>query len=201
MFLQWARLLDEKIFVSINSGLASKSFDVFFPAITDLHTMPWFFVVLITISLALLWSKYRRASFIILLALLVCVLCTDFIGTQFFKNQFQRPRPAATENLKVILRTHASGYSFTSNHAANTFSFATFMYAFNPIAGIGFAVIAALVSLSRIYNGVHFPFDVIVGACLGIAIGYVFSYFTKRVLQKSFNLENATEGKTNGVEK
>jgi undecaprenyl-diphosphatase len=43
---------------------------------------------------------------------------------------------------------------------------------------------ACLTSYSRIYLGVHYPADIIVGASCGIGLGFLFYNFTKVLLEK-----------------
>lgn len=76
-------------------------------------------------------------------------------------------------------------YGFISSHAANTFALAMFLFLFFRkkinYFGIFIFLWALFVSYSRIYNGVHYPADVAVGAIVGMGIGiavfkiYIFS--------------------------
>jgi undecaprenyl-diphosphatase len=67
-------------------------------------------------------------------------------------------------------------YGFVSSHAANTFALAMFLALFFKNRINYFAVYiflwAAFVSYSRVYNGVHYPADIAVGALLGMLIGW-----------------------------
>jgi undecaprenyl-diphosphatase len=60
--------------------------------------------------------------------------------------------------------------SFPSGHAATSFACATVLaYAAPRFAG-WFYVLAAAIAWSRVYNGVHYPLDVLAGAVLGLAV-------------------------------
>jgi undecaprenyl-diphosphatase len=74
----------------------------------------------------------------------------------------------------VHLLVHCGGgKSFPSSHAANNFGAATILtYFYRKIAWIFFSL-AALVAFSRVYVGVHYPFDVLAGAILGMAISAI----------------------------
>ena len=50
-----------------------------------------------------------------------------------------------------------------------------------------FIVVATLISLSRIYLGVHYPSDVVGGAIIGAAFGYLFSIAALKVDKYYFN--------------
>jgi undecaprenyl-diphosphatase len=50
---------------------------------------------------------------------------------------------------------------------------------------VPFVVLATLIALSRLYNGDHFPLDVIAGAILGILVGVTVLHATSRRLRPS----------------
>ena len=60
-----------------------------------------------------------------------------------------------------------------SNHAANMFSLAVILsYFYNKIK-IPIFALASLIALSRVYVGVHYPTDIIVGGLLGYTISWI----------------------------
>jgi undecaprenyl-diphosphatase len=59
-------------------------------------------------------------------------------------------------------------HSFPSGHSATSFACATVLSAFAPRLRVPLFVLAALIALSRLYNGDHFPLDVLAGALLGV---------------------------------
>ncbi len=66
-----------------------------------------------------------------------------------------------------------SDNSFPSGHAAGSFAFALFVSRLEPRAAWLLVPLASLVSLSRVALGVHYPTDVLAGALLGAAIGWL----------------------------
>jgi membrane-associated phospholipid phosphatase len=62
-------------------------------------------------------------------------------------------------------------HSFPSGHATVSFACATVLAAASPALRVPFYVLAAAIAWSRVYNGVHWPLDVLAGAALGIAVG------------------------------
>ena len=78
-------------------------------------------------------------------------------------------------------------YGFVSSHAANHFAVAAFMIrVLREVRWAAAALIvwALLVSYSRIYLGVHYPGDVLVGGLYGLTIGLIFFAIFRRIVQK-----------------
>lgn len=66
-----------------------------------------------------------------------------------------------------------TSWSFPSGHTSSSFAFATAVFANNKKWGIGAYVLAAVIGFSRIYLGVHYFSDVLVGAVVGVIYGVV----------------------------
>ncbi|MGK5637508.1 bifunctional phosphatase PAP2/diacylglycerol kinase family protein [Streptomyces sp. URMC 126] len=62
--------------------------------------------------------------------------------------------------------------SFPSGHSASAAAFATGVALENPGWGLALAPLAASVCFSRVYTGVHYPGDVLVGAALGAGAAF-----------------------------
>ncbi len=81
------------------------------------------------------------------------------------------PRPFLVLMQIHVLSPYESGYSFPSGHAAITTALASVVYfTYNRGLGVLLYCFALLVSVSRIYVGVHYPIDVMVGILLGFAL-------------------------------
>ena len=89
------------------------------------------------------------------------------------KNLVARTRPyEVIEGLTYIVMK-PSDYSFPSGHAGCSFSAACIMYRRLPRRyGVPALILAILISVSRLYVGVHYPSDVLFGVISGIAISY-----------------------------
>ncbi|MFD3542065.1 bifunctional phosphatase PAP2/diacylglycerol kinase family protein [Streptomyces sp. NPDC058662] len=96
----------------------------------------------------------------------------------------RRPRPLL-HGVPVVrqLRTQPQTTSFPSGHAASAFAFTAGLALESPGWGAAVAPVAASVAFSRVYTGVHYPSDVLAGAALGVAAGFVVRRLARDVQQ------------------
>lgn len=105
---------------------------------------------------------------------MLCALAVEFaLCDLVIKPLAARTRPyLALEWLELLVHEEAS-FSFPSGHSASSFACAAALTcAFGKRGALAF-IPAALIALSRIYVGVHYPSDVIIGAALGSLVGVV----------------------------
>lgn len=123
----------------------------------------WFFVILGYLYL----SGARTAVLAALAAATATRALNELLGRLYF-----RQRPFIQEGFEPLL-AHAPTSSFPSNHAACGFALAVAVWLFVPAAGIPMLLLAAILALSRVYVGVHYPADVLLGTCIGSAVAWV----------------------------
>lgn len=182
-FLQFILQMDYKIITWVNQDSASAWQDQFFPWITDLHKTVYFGWIVCPLLLFFFYKKFQRAGVSLFLILVLALAVNDFAGSRV-KNHYDRPRPFQNEEIKITQRSPAGSKSFYSNHASNMFTFASYTSTFFPAAKIPLYLLAATVSYSRVYNGVHYPSDIFAGGIMGLIWGLCFSSIAKRVLKK-----------------
>jgi undecaprenyl-diphosphatase len=95
-----------------------------------------------------------------------------FVVAEIIRFFWERPRPFVENNVNLLLEYSASP-SFPSGHAAFFFGFSAMVYLYNKKAGILFLAASFLVSISRVYGGIHWPSDILAGAVVGIASAYL----------------------------
>lgn len=130
---------------------------------------PWF---LVAGGLALLGGRRgRRASFTGLAA----VGAASFVVNQPMKAAGERLRPDR-DGLGVPAQRWVrmpSSTSFPSGHSASAAAFAVAVGDVAPALRLPLRVAASVVAFSRVYTGVHYPSDVLVGATVGALLGRV----------------------------
>jgi undecaprenyl-diphosphatase len=105
------------------------------------------------------------------------------------KNHFMRLRPCSdpeiNETIRIVLKR--SSYSFVSGHSTTSFAITAYFVLLlkNHFKYIQFLVIwPILFAYSRVYIGVHFPLDILIGMYLGLIEGYIFFRLTLLFLRK-----------------
>ncbi len=176
---EYLQNLDVKLFLLLN-GQNSPFFDKIMVFISG--RIEWLPLYLFLIF----WTfyRFRRKGWLLIALAIVVFALTDMSSVHLFKNVFERLRPSRNpelEGLVHLVNGYRGGmYGFISSHAANTFGLAVFMCLIFRERWLVISMLtwAVIVSYSRIYMGVHYPFDVIGGAIWGslIATGIFLGY-------------------------
>ena len=121
----------------------------------------------LTLALILLLRpRTRKCGAAILLAMAFGLV----LGNGAFKHLIARPRPFITYPELVPL-VHVGGYSCPSGHTLASFCAAAALFSWFRKAGTAAFLLAALIGFTRLYVGVHYPTDVLLGAVLGVLLG------------------------------
>ncbi len=181
--LAYFNQIDTRLFFFFNVHLANPLFDILMPFITDKYT--WLPVWIAAIVL-LLWKGGKKGKAVLILVLLSVVL-TDVSVNRLLKPLIHRVRPCnVLQGLHLLV--HRSGsFSMPSSHAANFFTLATIFSAYYKRYQWIFWLSAALVAYSRVAVGVHYPFDILVGALVGWIDAQIVLLLLSRSSLKKFN--------------
>ena len=168
--------MDEALLELVNRGWAHPALDALF---VWLSSQAAFALPLALGLLAWLARRWGRDGAALWLALALVVGGADLAG-QAIKAWTAQPRPCWAEPQRVRQVGQPAGTpcgpartGMPSNHAFTFFAAAAFLLATLPGRGPGLLLlaVAALVGLSRIYLGKHYPSQVAAGALLGLAWG------------------------------
>ena len=91
-------------------------------------------------------------------------------ATLALKHLIGRDRPYVGEPEPEPLMTTSLDLSLPSGHAATSFAGATLLALLVPRFALPMLALAAAIAWSRVYVGVHYPFDIVAGAALGVTV-------------------------------
>jgi len=178
--------LDQDFFLWLNQNLRISALD--YPMFLISET--WFWVPFYAFLLYLLYTVEKKRIFISVIFIALLVVSTDGVTSWVMKPYFKRDRPThevkIKEEVKVVKdwkgeEYRGGQYGFASGHSANSFGIAMFFFlAFRKKYKVAYFLFlwAALVAYSRIYLGVHYPLDILVGGMIGIFFGWLWRYFS-----------------------
>ena len=181
--LKTLKAIDTRLFLLIN-----QRHNTFFDVIMYWASNTLFWVPFYVFIAFVVVRYYRKLSPIIFITVTILITLSDQISSDLIKNVVRRLRPSHEPSLQGLVHLSAEGaggaYGFVSSHAANTFALAFFLFfilpsKFNWLKWTLF-IWATLVSYSRIYNGVHYPGDVLGGLIIGIFVGWLVSSLLRR---------------------
>lgn len=164
---------DTAIFYGINSGLSSSLFDLIMPVMSG----PWPWWVLGGTLMVHCLKKRTKREWMFALTLLLCIGITDFATSYSVKPFFSRLRPCYMLNsVRLVVESCGGKLGLPSNHSANAMALAVFtLYFRGKWIGVVIILFALLIGFSRIYVGVHFPGDVILGFFTGASVACFYS--------------------------
>ncbi|MBA6152744.1 phosphatase PAP2 family protein [Gelidibacter maritimus] len=178
--------LDTDVFIYLNS-LGTKTWDPFWMA----YTSKFNWIPLYALLLYLMFRQMRlKAVLITLLVVALMILVTDQV-TNLFKNGFHRLRPChlaeLIDGMRLVKSSCGGQYGFFSGHASNTMAVAIFIgltlkkrFKYLIYLLISWAL---LMGYSRIYIGVHYPLDVLLGGLFGLITGTGFYKINRYAIQ------------------
>lgn len=163
-----------------------------------LITKTAFWIPLYAFLIYLMFRNFKKEIWFILIGATVIIILCDQITSTFMKPYFARLRPSQDPTMAGLLH-HVNGYKgglygFSSGHAANTIGVALFVWlTLRPVYKwiCWIFLWAALMTYTRIYLGVHFPGDIIVGATIGLVCGLL-GYKLSSYLRKRFKLNQGS---------
>jgi undecaprenyl-diphosphatase len=172
--------LDIQFLLLINHGMENATLDILMPA---LSLRGYLLIIPYLLAMLLISANKKNQEGKTFLAMavwtLVIAYCAQYLAgwaEDVMKVAVARERPCrAIEHIRLILPCPKS-FSMPSGHAITSFAFATpLIYLTRAYIALIWrtypVILASLIAFSRLYLGVHYPTDVLVGAFLGVFIG------------------------------
>ncbi len=193
--LETLQQLDVDVLVWINHSFKGNRMDAVMLFCSHKFTwIPWYALLLF-----LLYKSNPKRIWVNLILIACCIALADQLASGLLKPLVARLRPCnnpeVSMQLLLIKDVCGGSYGFVSSHAANVFALFFFFLLKNVFQSVKTMVYilltwAVIVSLSRVYLGVHYPGDVLCGALVGILATTVIvwlegiierRYFTKKI--------------------
>lgn len=189
--------VDKLLFIFINTNLANSFCDFLMPILTD-WDKTLVGRIIIFLSVILLAIKGGTKGRILIALLIITVAVSDQLNSSIIKPLIGRPRPChlvdgtiVIDQIRLLVNCGA-GYAFPSSHSTNYFAAATLISFFYSRTKWLFFALASSIAFSRVYNGVHFPADVLAGALVGTLIAFILFHSWLIINNKFFRFNYET---------
>lgn len=180
--IDFLQQLDADVLVAINSAHCA-----FLDTFMWIATGRWIWVPFYAALLYMLVRRYGwRGALGLGLVIAAIIAMADQTCSTLIRPMAERLRPANLENelsamLHIVNDYRGGAYGFPSCHGANTFALATFIILLTRSRALGWTIAlwALLNCYTRLYLGVHYPGDILVGGSIGAAIAAI-AYYAMR---------------------
>lgn len=165
--------MDAFIFQKIND-LALKS--LWIDGLMIFLADPFSYIVAFCLFLLIVFNFEKHKSMVIR-AFIAGILSRGI--TEFIRFLWARPRPFVENHVNLLIN-NINSQSFPSGHASFFFGLSTVVFLYNKKIGSLFFIASFLISMARVYCGIHWPADILAGALVGIFSGVLLMKIPRR---------------------
>lgn len=174
-FVAWLVTSDTQMFHFINHSLRCPAFDYLLPKITHVGGAT-FTLTSLFLLISFGGTTIQTWAFHGLLSLTLSHIIVHFI-----KMFYCRERPYINLTNVNLCDNPLKDYSFPSGHTTAAFSIAVVFALHSALLAILLLPIAFLIGLSRMYLGLHYPTDCIIGALLGTISSFIIVFIASNI--------------------
>lgn len=171
---------DTRIFLLVNNRLHREDVNWALRTLSHFFNGGWAYII----GVALFLPFRRKKAWGILERNAVPIWATALLVEGPLKAIFRRRRPFHKVVEVVVIGTKPSNWSFPSGHAASAFAGAHLMAREIPSLSWFFYGMAAIVASSRVYLGVHYPSDVVIGSTVGVFLSRLWAWVWEKIMLK-----------------
>ncbi|MGM9833788.1 MAG: phosphatase PAP2 family protein [Candidatus Limisoma sp.] len=193
--IELLRSIDTEIFLSLNN-LNSPFWDSFMSIFSG--KMIWV-PMYATIVYILYANLDKRTATFYSLAIILTIALADMTCARVLRPMAERLRPANLDNpisgMVHIVGNYRGGiYGFPSCHAANSFGLATILSLIirKRTLTVFIFLWATVNAYSRLYLGVHYTGDLLVGAIIGSLIAFIVYWAAQRIARRRLGYSGAS---------
>ena len=192
-FIDWIIPIDKQMLLAVN-GSSSLFFDSLVKTLTTAAT--W-----IPLYVALFYMVLKNNDTVLKVLLIVaaaglCVLLAGTVDDAIVKPLVARWRPTKDPEIGILVDTvngyRGGNYGFFSAHASNTFSIAIFFSLLVRSRALSVALVlwSFVNCWPRMYLGVHYPGDILVGLLWGLTVGVSIWFLYKKITDRWISSRN-----------
>jgi len=168
----------DKYFFNLINGFAGRSglldgLAVFFAVYSE--------YVLLFILAGLLLFNFKKHWKMVFSGLIISAV-SRFVVASLIRFMWFRPRPFVENSVNLLVNHSGEEASFPSGHASFYFALSTVVFLHNRKLGIFFYFVTVIMTLSRVFIGIHWPVDILFGALLGIFMGWIGNKIFKKYI-------------------
>ncbi|TNJ57146.1 phosphatase PAP2 family protein [Paenibacillus hemerocallicola] len=164
--INWLLHRERQLFYIVNRKMRHSVLDSTLSLITHMGGATF------TISVTLLIGLFGSGSWSLAGWQSLAALAISHIPVAIVKRKYPRRRPYLVLPETNIGKNPLTDHSFPSGHSTAIFSVVVPFIAAAPVLGLVLLPLASLVSLSRIYLGLHYPSDCAAGIAIGTCAGF-----------------------------